>query len=286
MITSVPGVRVGHWSDTEARTGCTVVLLPSGTAASGEVRGGAPGTREWALLSPGGLVSHVDAVVLTGGSAFGLAACDGVVAWCEERGLGFATGAGAVPIVVGLVLYDLGVGDAGVRPDREAGYAACAAARDGEVATGAVGAATGATVAKAWGPDRVRPGWLGTAAVADGDLVVGALVAVNAVGDVRDVPDSGLVEWPRVRPPLGESTTIGVLVTNARLDQLGCRHVAGGGHDGYARALDPIHTSFDGDAVVACATGALAEADADADHVRVLAAAAMEAAIRSSPSRT
>src|SRR5207245_9979679 len=127
VITDVPGVRVGHWTDAVARTGCTVVLFPAGTVASGEVRGGAPGTREWALLAPERLVARVDAVVLSGGSAFGLAACDGVMRFCEERGMGFPTPAGVVPIVVGAVVYDLAVGDASVRPGPDEGYAACAA---------------------------------------------------------------------------------------------------------------------------------------------------------------
>ncbi|MBO0714936.1 MAG: P1 family peptidase, partial [Acidimicrobiales bacterium] len=158
MITDVPGVLVGHWTDPVGRTGCTVVLLPEGTVASGEVRGGAPGTREWDLLHPGRLVSQVDAVVLCGGSAFGLAACDGVVRWCEEHGRGFPTPVGPVPIVVGAVLFDLGVGDPKARPGPDAGYAACATAAAGGVATGRVGAGTGATVAKWRGPEAVQPG--------------------------------------------------------------------------------------------------------------------------------
>ena len=276
MITEVAGVRVGHWTDATARTGCTVVLLPAGTVASGEVRGGAPASREWALLEPGRLVQHVDAVVLAGGSAFGLASCDGVMRWCEERGIGFPTGAGPVPIVVGLALYDLGVGDASVRPGPNEGYAACVEATAGAFATGAVGAGAGATLAKFRGPDHARAAGIATAAISDGDITVGALVAVNAVGDIRQGDGGDAVDWVIPASPLG-ATTIGVLVTNARLDKLGCRHLAAGGHDGYARALDPVHTSFDGDAVVAAATG---HADAHPDRVRVLGAAAMEAAIR------
>ena len=147
MITEVPSVRVGHWTDRAARTGCTVVLLPAGTVASGEVRGGAPATREWELLVPGRLVHRIDAVVLCGGSAFGLAACQGVVRWCEERGMGFPTAAGPVPIVVGAALFDLMVADPSVRPGPDAGYAACGAATDGSVPGGAVGAGAGATSA-------------------------------------------------------------------------------------------------------------------------------------------
>jgi L-aminopeptidase/D-esterase-like protein len=269
-------VRVGHWTNDEARTGCTVVLLPAGTVASGEVRGGAPGTREFDLLAAERLVGRVDAVVLAGGSAFGLAACDGVMRWCEERGIGFPTRGGPVPIVVGAVLYDLGVGDPKVRPDAAAGYAACEAAADGAIEVGAVGAGTGATVAKWRGPEGTRPGGLGTATEREGDVVVSALVAVNAVGDRAG---GERPTWPPASPMVaGENTTIGVVVTNAALDKLGCLFVAQGGHDGLARALDPAHAAVDGDAVVAAATGHVA---APAELVRILAARAFEAAILS-----
>lgn len=266
MITDVPGVRVGHW--TGDGSGCTVVLLPAGTVASGEVRGGAPGTREFELLRPERLVDRVDAVVLSGGSAFGLAACDGVMQWCAERGIGFPTGAGPVPIVVGMVLYDLLVSD--VRPDAAAGRAACEAAVAGPFEVGRVGAGRGATVRK-WAGDP-RPGGIGTATVRHGDLIVSALFAVNAVGDLPD----GAVRLPQAR--LAENTTIGVVATNANLDKTGCLLAAQAGHDGLARALDPAHLSVDGDAVVACAVGGV---DAPGDHVRVLAAQAVEQAIRS-----
>ena len=277
MIVGIDGVRVGHWTDPVGRTGCTVVLLPEGTVASGEVRGGAPGTREFELLRPERLVQHIDAVVLTGGSAFGLASCDGVVRWCEEQGRGFVTRAARVPIVVGCVLYDLAVGDASVRPGPAQGYAACVAATDGDVTLGLVGAGCGATVAKWWGTEGSRrPGGLGGAVERDGEVVVAALVAVNAFGDVvgperRPLP-------PAAPVTVGENTTIGVVVTNARIDKTACLLVAQGGHDGLARALEPAHATVDGDAIVACATGTV---DATVDHVRVLAARAVEAAIRS-----
>lgn len=274
MITDVPGVRVGHWTDAEARTGCTVVLLPAGTVASGEVRGGAPGTREFALLAPERLVAHVDAVVLAGGSAFGLAACDGVMGWCEERGIGFPTPAGPVPIVVGMVLFDLLVGDGRVRPDAAAGRAACEAAVAGPFEVGPVGAGAGATVRK-WNREAVRPAGIGTATERHGELVVSALFAVNALGD-RPEADGDL----RLTESAGfvEQTTIGVVATNARLDKVGCLLAAQSSHDGLARALDPAHLSVDGDAVVACATGTV---DAPIDHVRVLAARAVQRAIDS-----
>ena len=280
MITDVAGVRVGHWSDEVARTGCTVTLFPAGTVASGEIRGGAPGTREWALLAPERLVDRVDAVVLAGGSAFGLAACDGVMRWCEERGLGFPTPAGPVPIVVGAVLFDLAVGDPSVRPGPEAGYAACTAAAPGPVEMGAVGAGTGATVAKWRGRGQARPGGVGSASRRDGDLVVGALVAVNAFGEVLGPGQSPGRAGPvdTTRAFAGESTTLGVVATNARLDKVGCLLVAQSAHDGLARVVDPVHTSVDGDAVVAAATGGVAAA---VDRVRALAAGAVEDAVRS-----
>ena len=277
MIVGVEGVRVGHWTDPVARTGCTVVLLPEGTIASGEVRGGAPGTREFELLRPERLVSAVDAVVLTGGSAFGLAACDGVVRWCEEHGRGFATRAARVPIVVGCVLYDLAVGDAAVRPGPDEGYRACVAATDGEIELGPVGAGCGATVGKWLGPEGTRPGGLGGAVERDGDVVVAALVAVNAFGDAAAPSGERRPLPPPIPSPLGENTTIGVVVTNARMDKTQCLLVAQGGHDGLARALEPAHATVDGDAVVACATGTV---DASVDRVRILAARAVESAIR------
>ncbi|MDQ2753928.1 MAG: P1 family peptidase [Actinomycetota bacterium] len=287
MSFAFPGVPVGHWSDPVARTGCTVILLPDGVVASGEVRGGAPGTREWALLSPTCTVDRVDAVVLTGGSAFGLAACDGVVRWCEEHGAGYPTPAGRVPIVVGMVLYDLGVGDPSVRPGPAEGYHAAAAAvavggasarGGGGNGTGLVGAGTGATVGKWGGADSTRPGGLGAATrtvatAGERPLMVAALVAVNAVGDLRGAPD------PPVRQgqvgPL-QATTIGIVVTNAVADKSGCLLLAQSAHDGLARAIEPVHTSVDGDAFVAAATGVV---PAPLDLVRSLAAAAVEAAI-------
>ncbi len=276
MITEVPGVQVGHWTDADARTGCTVVLFPAGTVASGEVRGGAPGTREWDLLAPERTMARIDAAVLAGGSAFGLAACDGVMRWCEERGIGVSTPAGPVPIVVGAVLYDLWVGDPAVRPTAEAGYAACVAARHGAVAMGQVGAGTGATVGKWRGPGHARPGGVASVSLHQGDLVVAAIMAVNAFGDLRSPhpPD-----WPGAdsTTALGLNTTIGVVATNATLDKVGCLLVAQSGHDGMARALEPAHSTLDGDAIVAAAVGGVR---APLDQVRLLAARVVEAAIR------
>jgi L-aminopeptidase/D-esterase-like protein len=275
MITAVAGVAVGHWTDERAQTGCTAVLFPEGTVASGEVRGGAPATRDWELLAPERTVDRIDAVMLCGGSAFGLAACDGAMRFCEEGGRGLPTPAGVVPIVVGAAIFDLPVGDASMRPGAAEGYQACAAARPGApVPDGRVGAGTGATVGK-WRAEP-RPAGLGSAAVRDGELVVAALAVVNAWGDAFQ-PGS-TVPPAAVTPPFPvENTTLAVVATNARLAKLDCLLVAQSGHDGLARALEPAHTAFDGDAVVAAATGAV---EADLGRVRVLAARAVEAAIR------
>lgn len=279
MITDVPGVRVGHYTDELARTGATAIVLPEGTTASGEVRGGAPATREWDLLVPGRRVERVDVVMLAGGSAFGLAACDGAMRWCEEQGRGHPTLAGPVPIVVGAALYDLLGGDASRRPGPREGYAACAAASDDPPHLGAVGAGTGAMVDKWRGLEHARPAGIGSSAERDGELVVGALLAVNAFG--------GPIEPGAARPPVSEltiaggpleNTTIGIVATNARLDKASCRLCAESAHAGLGRALEPVASTFDGDAIVAAATGELAGARLEA--VRMLAARAVEAAVR------
>jgi L-aminopeptidase/D-esterase-like protein len=273
-VLPVAGVRVGHWTDEVALTGCTVVLFPDGTIASGEVRGGAPASRETALLEPTRLVDRIDAVVLTGGSAFGLAAADGVMRFCEERGLGYPTVGGPVPIVVALALYDLAVGDPTVRPGAEQGYAACEAAST-DAAAGRVGAGTGATVDKVLGIEHRRPGGLGHAAIVDGDLVVAALVAVNAFGRPGATNADDPARQVTVRDPFG-STTIGVVVTNATLDKVACHLVSQSAHDGLARAIRPAHTRVDGDAFVAASVGTV---DADPEQVRALAALVVEDAI-------
>jgi L-aminopeptidase/D-esterase-like protein len=282
VITAVEGVRVGHSTDHQGRTGCTAVLLPAGTVASGEVRGGAPGTREWALLDPRRRVDRVDAVVLTGGSAPGLAACDGVSRWCAERGIGWATSAGPVPIVVGLVLFDLGVGDPEARPGPEAGYAACTAARAGlsAVGHGLVGAGAGATIAKWQGPDRARPGGLGSASISHDGVTVAALVVANSLGEPGRDPTGPRI--PLARSPVvpAENTTIGVVVTDARLDKWGCLALAEAAHDGLARAVDPVHTAADGDAFVVAATGgASAPASPDLPALRAMSTWVVEQAV-------
>jgi L-aminopeptidase/D-esterase-like protein len=300
VITDVAGLRVGHWTDEAAATGCTVVLLPAGTVASGEVRGGAPATRETELLAPTRTVTRLDAVVLTGGSAFGLASADGVMRFCEERGIGVPTPAGPVPIVVALGLFDLPVGDPSVRPGPVEGYAACEGATAGPVPLGRVGAGTGATVGTG---DRARrrPGGLGSATARSGDLVVSALVAVNAFGvpgaEDAIAPELAVtLHGPAADPDLfgdtapGDTapgggpghaahTVIGLVATNARLDKVACHLVAQSAHDGLARAIFPAHTAYDGDAFVAAAVGEL-DAPVDVGAVRTLATHAVAAAIR------
>ena len=279
MDIEIPGVTVGHWTDLDAQTGCTVVRFPEGTVASGEIRGGAPATREFELLDPSRAVDRLDAVVLSGGSAFGLAAADGVVVALEAEGQGFPTAAGIVPIVVGMSLYDLGVGSSSVRPDAESGRTALGAASS-DAAAGRVGAGTGATVGKWRGPEHARTAGLGVRVVRSGHLVAAAIVVVNAAGDIDDGTTmaaiaAGELLWPD-RQQFG-NTTIGVVVTNARLTKNDCLTVAQGAHDGLARAIVPPHMRSDGDGFVAAATGAM---EAGVDHVRLLAVAAVEQAIR------
>jgi L-aminopeptidase/D-esterase-like protein len=261
-ITDVEGIKVGHCTDDVALTGCTVVLPPKGTVASCEVRGGAPGTRGTDMLQPGTLLEEAHAIVLTGGSAFGLATAGGVERYLEERGIGSEIGPVIVPSVAAAVIFDLGVGDTRRRPGSDEGYAACVAA-SADVPEGRIGAGTGATVAKLWGPTRAVPGGLGTWAVQDGDLVVGALFVVNAVGEIVD-EDGSVLAGPRLEP--GErredliewmragNTTIGVVATNAILSKPDARRLAEAANDAVDGAVHPAHTLFDGDAVFTLAT--------------------------------
>ena len=264
-----------------------MVLFPDGTVASGEVRGGAPATREFDLLAPGRTVQRIDALVLSGGSAFGLAAADGVMAHLEGAGVGHPTGAGPVPIVVGLSLFDLLEGDGSVRPGPAEGRAACEVASV-EVEVGRVGAGTGAMVGTWRGRDRARPGGIGMAAVRSGDLVVTAFLAVNAAGDVgrsdtsEAIADGTFVDWPDPGRDLFDArgnTTIGMVVTNAAVDREACLLMAGSAHDGLARAVFPPHMRSDGDALVAAATGTLHTSDADLDVLRAMTVAAVERAV-------
>jgi L-aminopeptidase/D-esterase-like protein len=264
-ITVVPGIRVGHWTDLEAGTGCTVIVCEKGAIAGVDVRGAAPATRETDLLRPGSLVGRAHAILLTGGSAFGLAAATGVMRYLEEHGAGFTTQAGPVPIVPAAALFDLSIGRADVRPDAAAGYAACEAAGEA-VGEGCVGAGTGATVAKLGGPGGAIKSGIGTAArtLADGTLI-GALIAVNAVGSIYEPRTGEPVAEPRIsepgwRPFGGTNTTIGVIATTAPLDAGGVQRLASIGHDGLALAIRPAHTAYDGDTLFALSLPASAAA--------------------------
>jgi L-aminopeptidase/D-esterase-like protein len=273
----------GHW--TGDGTGVTVILPPPGTVASGEVRGGAPATREFALLAPARLVDRVDAVVLSGGSAYGLSAADGLMTLLRERGTGFPTPAGPVPIVIGMSVFDESVRTG--PPDAAAGRAAALAAWSGEpFATGAAGAGAGATTGKWRG--RRDPGGVGTATGTAGAATVAAVVVVNAWGDVlgedgRPVSGAGVaVGEPRAAFGMA-NTTVAVVLTDARLTKNDCHLLAQSGHTGFARAIHPAHSRFDGDAVVALATGQVA--DANLELVRAVATETTAAAIRNAVAR-
>jgi len=276
----------GHW--TGAGTGVTVIVPPPGTTGAGEVRGGAPATREFALLEPTRLVDRVDAVVLSGGSAFGLAAADGAMGVLRERGAGFPTPFGPVPIVVGMSVFDASV--AGVPPDAASGRSAMLAALGGEHFTlGAVGAGAGASTGK-W-RNRLDPGGVGMARASAGPASVVAVAVVNAWGDVLGPGGRPLFaadEAPAAAPPPGSpllaNTTVAVVLTDARLTKNDCFLLAQSGHTGFARALHPAHSRYDGDAVVALATGEVA-AQVSVDELRAVTAEAMAAAIRNAVAR-
>ena len=275
-LTDVVGVKVGHFTDTRRPTGCTVVLVEAGATCGVDVRGGAPGTRETDLLDPVNMVQQVHAVVLSGGSAFGLDSAGGVMRWLEERKIGFPAGPARVPIVPAAILFDLAVGDATIRPDAAAGYAAAKVATSGAVAEGNVGAGAGATVGKMLGFGRAMKAGLGTASVTlPGGAVVAALAAVNAAGDVVDPATGQIIAGARTeagdglegtmkallegRPPAGlrkgESTVLVVVATNVALTKTEATKVAQMAHDGLARAVNPVHTPWDGDTVFALSVG-------------------------------
>jgi L-aminopeptidase/D-esterase-like protein len=277
-LTDVAGLRVGHFTDSRRPTGCTVVLAEGGAFCGVDVRGGAPGTRETDLLDPVNSVEQVHAVLLSGGSAFGLDAVAGVMRYLEEKGVGFRVSVGAVPIVPAAILYDLGIGDWTIRPDARAGYEAARAASAGPVAEGSVGAGAGATVGKLFGASHAMKGGVGTASLRlPSGAVVAALVAVNASGDVVD-PATGRVlagsRGPGGAPPRGavetllsgvapgaplrsENTTIGVVATNVALTKAEATKVAQMAHDGLARSIRPVHTPWDGDTLFALSTAAV-----------------------------
>jgi L-aminopeptidase/D-esterase-like protein len=274
-ITDVAGVEVGHFTETRRPTGCSVVVVRGGAVAGVDVRGAAPGTRETDLLAPTNVVDTVHAILLAGGSAWGLDAAAGVMRWLEEHGIGYPAGPVRVPIVAGAVLFDLMVGDASIRPDAQAGYQACQRASARPPAQGNVGAGTGATVGKIFGMDRAMRGGIGSASVTLDGVTVGALVACNAVGDVID-PRTGqviagartcngkalldsrraLLRGDSLTPILaGANTTIGVIATDALITKAQACRLATVGHDGLARSINPVHTMSDGDTLFALGTG-------------------------------
>jgi len=300
-ITDVTGIKVGHFTETRRPTGCTVILCEDGATAGVDVRGSAPGTRETDLLNPINLVQQVHAIVLSGGSAFGLETATGVVRWLEERDIGYDVGVAKVPIVPAAILFDLAVGDAKIRPDAEAGYKACKTATSNSPAEGNAGAGAGATVGKMFGMARAMKGGIGTASIRIGnDLTVGAIVVVNAVGDIIDPTTGKLIAGARTPdgkklagtmagilrgealPPLlgGTNTTIGVIATDAKLDKAQAQKVAQMAHDGLARTINPAHTMFDGDTIFAIATGKFASTKpANVTLIGALAAEAMAQAV-------
>lgn len=294
MFTAVEGFKVGHHTDLESLTGCTVVLCPPKTRASCEIRGSSPGSREIALLAPERKMEEVHAILLTGGSAFGLASADGVTRWLEEHEIGYNTPWAKVPIVPSAVVFDLNVGKSSARPDAAAGYAACKNATSDRTEEGNVGAGTGATVGKWKGLEYCMKGGVGTASTTVGDLVVGTLAVVNAVGDIVDKSGKiiagsrsmdgrfyGELDPHRIfaRGKVLErtNTTLVVAATNAELSKIELFRISQRMHDGMARAVNPVHSSYDGDMTFALSWG---NVRTDCDHVAEIAASLTSEAIR------
>lgn len=277
-IVDVGRIRVGHFTDARRPTGCTVAIFEGGAVAGVDVRGASPGTRETDLLNPINTVQRANAILLSGGSAFGLAAANGVMRYLEEHGEGYRVGVGVVPIVPAAILFDLNVGDPKIRPDGKSGYAACEAASGAQVAQGNVGAGAGATVGKFFGLKNAMKAGLGTASIRVGpELIVAAMVAVNAAGDVRDCRTGEIIAGSRkadgqgfvnsmqqmlegktlsrAGSRIGAHTTIGIVATNAALTKAEAAKIAQMAHDGFARTINPVHTAADGDAIFAAGTG-------------------------------
>lgn len=295
-FTDIEGIKVGHAHDLNAGTGCSVVLCEHGATAGIDVRGGAPGTRESDLLNPVNLVEKIHAVVLSGGSAFGLDSASGVMQYLEERQIGFDVQVTHVPIVCGAVLFDLAIGNPMIRPDKSMGYQACLNASDRECAAGCVGAGAGATVGKILGLERSMKSGLGCYAIQVGDLKVGAMVAVNCLGDVID-PETGervagllnetrtgiadteavmIESYAQKKNLFAGNTTIGIVATNAVLTKSQATKLASMSHNGYARTMRPAHSMFDGDTVFTLGTGLV---EADLSVIGLLAARVMERAV-------
>lgn len=296
-VTDIKGIRIGHAQNTEGGTGCTAIICEKGAFAGVDVRGGGPASRETELLKPINMVQQIHCVMLSGGSAYGLAAGDGAMAYLEEKGAGFDTGFGVVPIVCGASLFDLVVGDPKCRPDKAMGYEACVNSEKEEApAEGNVGAGTGATVGKFRGPEYIMKSGLGIYAVQIGEVQCAAVVAVNSLGDIIDYDThekiAGMLnetkdgigstaeamyeEIANERNVFSGNTTIGCIITNAKLNKDQCNKLAQTAHNGYAKAISPVHTSADGDTVFVMATG---EADVAPDSLGALATEVMARAI-------
>jgi len=295
-ITTIPGIKIGHAQDLVGGTGCTVILCEQGAYAGVDVRGGGPASRETELLKPVNMVEQIHAVMLSGGSAYGLDAGAGAMKYLEEKGLGFDVGVGVVPIVCGASLFDLVVGDPKCRPDQEMGYQACHNASAEPPEEGNVGAGTGATVGKFLGVERMMKSGLGTYALQIGDLIVGAVVAVNSLGDVIDIETgkrlAGMLneegtavisteetlyqQYADNRNVFSGNTTIGCIVTNAKLTKNQANKIASIAHNGFARAIRPVHTMADGDTIFALSVG---EVEVMPDAVGALAAEVMAKSI-------
>ena len=282
-------IKIGHWTDTEAETGCTVIRFPKSVVASGEVRGGAPATREFELLAPERTVENIDAVVISGGAAFGLSSAIGVVEFLEESGIGFPTAQGAVPIVVGMSLYDLGVGSSSIRPGADEGRIACLDGENTEIETGRIGAGAGATTGNWRGKENLSYGGIGIASAEVEGVIVCSLFAVNPAGDVIDekiaesfIKESFELSKERENIETTElmNTTLGVVMTNLSLTKSECYLLSQSSHDGIARSIFPAHTRMDGDAVVAVSTKELDGDSRKFDIARTLSVFVTEKAIR------
>lgn len=280
-LTDISGLKVGHFTDYRRPTGCTAIICEDGAVAGVDVRGSAPGTRETDLLNPVNTVHRIHAIVLSGGSAFGLDAAGGAVQYLEEKGIGYQTSVAKVPIVPAAILFDLAVGDSSIRPGKEAGYQACTNATDGEIKEGNVGAGAGATVGKIFGMKQAMKGGLGTASIRVEQLVVAALAAVNCVGDVTHPLDGTILAGARnqeknafadttavlkaklraERAGKAENTTLAVVATNGAFGKSEMTKIAQMSHDGFARAIRPVHLPFDGDTVFSLSTGSFEGAD-------------------------
>lgn len=295
-ITDIPEFKIGNAEYIDGITGCTVIIAEEGASAGVDVRGGAPGTRETDLLNPVNLVDKVHAVLLTGGSAFGLDAASGVMNYLEEKNIGFDVGVTKVPIVCGAALFDLIIGDYKIRPDEKLGYEACLESENSSLKEGNYGAGLGATVGKVLGPERSMKGGLGTYAIRIGDLMIGAIVAVNALGDIYDSEVNKIIagvlnddkdkllntegimssKYDDKKNLFNGNTTIGAIITNAKLSKAEANKVASMAHNGYARSIRPAHSMFDGDTIFAMACG---KVDADVNTIGFVAANVMEQAI-------